>query len=92
MQPLLRCKKRHISTFASQKRVKANEGADANCICPPSFIPFCPPCKGAFNSVNWDYPKILHIKLEVHNIAVLHHVVFALLAQLACCTATSFAA
>ena len=58
----------------------------------PLIYPLLAPSKGAFNSVNWDYPKILHIKLEVHNIAVLHHVVFALLAQLACCTATSFAA
>lgn len=71
--------------------MKANEGADAIASAPLNY-PLLAPSKGAFNSVNWDYPKILHIELEVHNIAVLHHVVFALLAQLACCTATSFAA
>ena len=41
--------------------------------------------------MTWDYSKILHVELEVHNIAVLHHVILAFLTQLTRGTAARFA-
>ncbi len=54
------------------------QGSKRNRIC-PLIYPLLAPPKEASNSVTWNYSKILHVELEMHDVAVLHHVVLAFL-------------